>query len=99
MKINLIEEYKDSDIREQFNTFKEKARGFSDSNEKLNLKTGDVITFVGGYNDDIEFTSEVLGFDADGFAFVLWDCYWFGVNLEDQRRKFHPLQKKEVIIK
>lgn len=95
MKINLIEEYKDSNIREQFNIFKKNVRGFSDTNEKFNLKTGDVITFVDRYSSDVEFTSEVLGFDADGFAFVLWDCYWFGVNLEDQRRNFHPFQKSQ----
>ena len=84
-KVNLIDKYKDSDIEEEFDKFKSKVKGFTDENTKHNLKTGDTITFVGGYNDDLEFTSKILGFDSDGHAFVLWDCYWFPVNLDTRQ--------------
>lgn len=80
-------------IKERFAAFKLKVVGFSDVNEKLNLKTGDMVKFIGGYDDNVEFTSEILGFNSEGFAFMLWDCYWFAVDLVKWGReikiKFH----------
>jgi len=82
--LNLIEKYQDSDIQEKFNQFKSEIDGFSDSNENFDLKTGDVIKFIGGYDSNIEFTSQILGFNSKGFAFVLWDCYWVALNLHER---------------
>ena len=87
LSIDLISKYNDTIIydgvtlRENFEAFKQTVKGFTNSNENLNLKTGDTIGFMGGFNNDIEFTSEILGFDIEGNAFVLWDCYWFAIDL------------------
>jgi len=56
---------------------------FTDKNEKFGLKIGDTITFKGGYNNDILFSSKIWAFDAkDGEAYVYWDSYWYTVDLE-----------------
>jgi len=84
---NLIEKYQHSDIKEQFEGFKQRVKGFTDINENLGLKTGDIIKFVGGYDSYMEFTSEVMGFNEDGRAFVLWDCFWLDINLPERKFK------------
>lgn len=84
---NLIEKYKDSDIKKQFETFKQKVKGFTDVNEELNLKTGDTITFIGGYDSDILYLSEILGFNSQGHAFILWDCFWLDIELKERDYK------------
>tara|TARA_R110000868_G_C10882398_1_gene763056 strand:+ start:435 stop:695 length:261 start_codon:yes stop_codon:yes gene_type:complete len=60
--------------------------------EKLNLiKThpkfniGDIITFYGGYNEDILYKTKILGFDINEDIYVLWDCYWFPIKDELKR--------------
>ena len=84
-KFNLLDRYKangsDIEYEEKFNIFKNKVKGFTDSNDILNLKTGDIVSFISGYNDDIIYTSKILGFDNDGHAFILWECYWYAVDL------------------
>lgn len=89
IKINLIDKYNNSTIREEFEKFKKKLQernNFSDENKSLNLKIGDVVTFIGGYDSDIEFTSEILGFTSEGKAFVLWDCFWLDIDLIERRK-------------
>lgn len=88
---DLIKKYQNSDIRKEFNVFKQKVKGFTDTNTEMNLKTGDVISIFAGYNDDINYKTEILGFSEEGHAFVLWDCYWVDVNLKDPKRKFKKL--------
>ncbi len=88
---DLIEKYKDSEIRTEFAAFKGDVDGFSDENKELRLKTGDVILFNGGYNYDIQYKSEILGFNKSGYVFVLWDCYWYPIRLTDTMRKFQKL--------
>lgn len=83
---NLIERYKDSTIKEQFARFITTMKGSKDTNEEIGLKTGDVVSFWGGYNGDIRFVSEILGFNSNGDAYMFWDCYWFGIDL--QKREF-----------
>lgn len=71
------------EIKKRFQSYVQtNEKFFSEKNEKLNLKTGDIINFIGGENDDIEFRSEILGFNDEGFAYVLWDCYWLAIDLE-----------------
>ena len=55
----------------------------TDENKALGLKTGDIIEFWGGYNNDIRYRSKILGFDTDGKAFMYWDCYWFAIDLTE----------------
>ena len=49
------------------------------------FKIGDIITFNCGYNNDIRFTTEILGFDLDGDIYVNWDCFWFPIRNENKR--------------
>lgn len=75
------------EIRLKFNDYKLKIDGFIDSNEKMNLKSGDKILFIGGYYDNIEMISEILGFDSDGMAYILWECFWFPIDLNKRMIK------------
>jgi len=87
IKINLIDKYNNSTIREEFENFKKKlqeSNDFSEENKSLNLKVGDVVKFIGGYESDVEFTSEILGFNSKGKAFVLWDCFWLDIDLVER---------------
>lgn len=87
ISINLIEKYKqngwDVELKEKFNIFKEK-HGYNTETSD-NLKIGDIVKFIAGYNSDILYTTEILGFDEEGNLFVLWECYWF------------PVRKKELL--
>lgn len=79
--INLLEKYKNSNFEQEFEVYKQKIKGFTNVNEKFNLKTGDIIKFISGENQDMIYISKILGFDSDGEAYILWDCYWFPINL------------------
>ena len=57
-------------------------KGFSTQNEELGLQKGDKVLFKNGYG--IPYISEILGFDADGHAFLVWDCYWYSVNMKER---------------
>lgn len=50
--------------------------------DKTSFKTGDVVCFKNGY--DVPMITEILGFDEDGKAYMLWDCYWCPINLVDR---------------
>jgi hypothetical protein len=77
-------------LKPAYNTEKAEAakwaakNNLSNQNSAFNLKTGDIIQFKGGYNRDIAFTSEIIGFNKNGDAFVVWDCYWFNLNLSER---------------
>jgi len=45
----------------------------------LGFAQGDRIQFLNGFN--IPMITEILGFDEMGQAYLLWDCYWFTINL------------------
>lgn len=100
MAINLIEEYNSHKNggaqywRDEFNKWKSERLDLdiSDTNADLRLKTGDLISFMSGHNGDINYISEVLGFNSDGRIFVLWDCYWFPINPSDLKRKIEKLE-------
>lgn len=84
--VNFNQEY-----AEKFAEHKAKISGFTDTNSELGLKSGDVVKFISGYNSDLKYITKILGFDADGKAFMLWDCYWFPVDLVE--RKFDKLSR------
>ena len=54
----------------------------SDTNTEFNLKAGDKIQFYSGYNDDILYISQIIGFDKYGDAYIIWDCYWYTLKLK-----------------
>ena len=70
-------------IREKFETYKSKIKGFKDTDGTFYI--GDVIEFSAGYNNDIRFTTEILGFDEDGDIYLLWDSYWFPIRNDETR--------------
>lgn len=93
---NLIKLDKNNEEREAFAKYKPKITDFCDSNPELDLKVGDVISFMAGYNDDIKYISEILGFSSDGRAFMLWDCYWSNINLVERNwKKVTPEELKQ----
>ena len=49
------------------------------------FKAGDIVEFTAGYYDHIRYTSEILGFDADGDIYILWECYWSPIRDEPAR--------------
>lgn len=68
------------DLRKQYQDIKSEAikkirsyKDFTENHEKF--KIGDVIEFFGGYYDHILYKTEILGFDEQGYIYVLWDCY------------------------
>lgn len=82
--INLTQKPDDQilSIREQFEEFKKKQTVIANVNYKFDLQTGDRILFKNGY--DVEMETEILGFNEDGDAYLLWDCYWFPIRLKER---------------
>ncbi len=80
---NLVEKYKYigtyNRILSDFDSFTHKVEGFTTRNHKFSLEKGDMIHFKNGY--DIDMISEILGFDSEGRAFLVWDCYWYSIDL------------------
>jgi hypothetical protein len=80
LHINLLDKYTENDdadiIRNKFENYKSKIKGFKETHNELDLKIGDIIEFTSGYNDDIRYTTEILGFDSDDDIYLLWDAYW-----------------------
>ena len=94
--INLIEQYaaQENDIREKFESFKYKITGFKTENIEYYLSIGDIILFKNGY--DVEMITEILGFDSEGDCYLLWDCYWLPIRLNE---RFIEVISKNVEIK
>jgi len=91
LHINLISKYQDTniEIENEFNKFKSKIKGFKEEHE--GLKIGDTIEFVAGYNNDIMYTTKILGFDFEGDIYLLWDCYWAPIRFNDKARQIKKL--------
>ena len=89
LHINLLNKYIENgnDIlyREKFDKFKHKIEGFKETHDELDLKIGDIIEFNGGYNNDIRYTTEILGFDSDNDIYLLWESYWYPIKNDNKR--------------
>ena len=85
LHINLLDKYgATSDMyRQKFEEYKSQIKGFTEMYG--NFEIGDIIEFNGGYNNDIRYTTEILGFDQDGDIYLLWDSYWFPIKDEEKR--------------
>ena len=95
---NLIEKYYTNYKDKIDKWLKEYPNSFVFENKEFNLKVGDVITFIGGYNSDIKFISKIFAFDSKtGNAYVYWDCYWVGLDLKERLVK--PKSKIKVTPK
>lgn len=77
-----------SEIIEKFEAFKsEKIQGFKEAHSTLPFKVGDTINFWGGYYGDIRYQTTILGFDKDDDCYLLWETYWFPIDLNDKKRE------------
>lgn len=81
------------DLRERQNNIQYSDRfmlkNMVNTNEKLGLKKDDVVEFWSGYNGDIRYRAEILGFNTNGEAYIKWDCYWFPIDLVEREYKFY----------
>ena len=66
---------------EERKAFEAKVKDYSLENKGLNLKAGDKVNFISGYNSDLRYIAEILGFNEEGKAYILWQCWWFPVDL------------------
>jgi hypothetical protein len=57
--------------------------GLNNSHPKF--KTGQVVEFWAGANNDIRYRTNIIGFDLDNDIYLNWDCYWFPIK-DDERR-------------
>ena len=79
---NLIEKYEAN--KAEWSNKIVKFKDFTIDNPKF--KIGDRIQFIGGYNNDMIFITEILGFSEDGDIYVLWDSFWFPIKDNEQRK-------------
>lgn len=79
---NLIDKYEVK--KEQWSNKILDFKDFTIDNPKF--KIGDKIQFIGGYNNDMIFISEILGFSIEGEIYVLWDCYWLPIKDNEERK-------------
>jgi len=85
LHVDLIKKYEEysNNYRQKFEEYKSQIKGFTET--LGNFQIGDIIEFNGGYNNDIRYTTEILGFDQDGDIYLLWDSYWFPIKDEEKR--------------
>ncbi len=58
-------------------------QNYTSTHKKFEI--GQIIQFYGGYNNDILYQTEILGFNGDKL-YVLWDCYWFSIADDNVRQ-------------
>lgn len=94
LHINLLDKYAkfNDEYRAKFDQYKQKINGFTEEGPD-GLKAGDVIEFNGGYNNDIRYTTEVLGFDKDGDIYLLWDSFWYPIKPNDYKRNIKIISR------
>ena len=62
------------------------------SNPSLN-KVGDTISFIGGYNSDIEYITKIIRMGNEAEVYVAWDCYWLPIDTLSPNRQFKNLSR------
>lgn len=90
LKIDLIDRYKNAlafiNLDETIENWIA-ANNILQEYENSPYKVGDVVRILSGLNDDIIYTTKVIGFDKDGWLYLYWDCYWHAVDMDNPRRK------------
>ena len=80
---NVSEEMiKDAVLMEEIETFSKSIEFLSFENEKYNLKKDDWIHFKNG--NDVPMIGKIFAFGKNNTAYMLWDCYWSSIRLEDR---------------
>ncbi len=78
LKIDLIDRYSNElafiGLNETINAWVDK-NNILQNHQNSPYKVGDLITFFGGYHNDIIYTTKVVGFTEEGHLYVYWDCY------------------------
>ena len=92
---DLLERYK-GDVRLYRKIINFRDERLSDLHSKF--KVGQIISFMSGYNDDINYVTKIIGFDCDGDIYVLWDCYWFPVK-DNRIKNIKILTEEEFLDK
>ncbi len=68
-----------------------KFKNFCSTHPKFSI--GDIITFKGGYYNNLLYKTQILGFDSDGDIYILWDCFWFPIA-DNEKRQIKLISKK-----
>lgn len=76
------EKINDFEFMEKIEYFSKSVENMLFENNKNNLKTGDWIYFKNGY--DVKMIGKIFGFGKDNTAYIIWDCYWATIKLEDR---------------
>lgn len=51
------------------------------------FQVGQTISFLTGIDRDTRIVTKITGFSKDGKEiFVLWDCYWYGIQDDETRQ-------------
>lgn len=79
--VNLIE--KSEQYRAKFQQFITETEYPLATTNPLGFVQGDRIQFLNGFG--IPMITEILGFDEGGKAYLLWDCYWFTIDLGQRK--------------
>ena len=87
LQVDLVSKYaesgSDEGYRAKFEEYKPKIKGFTETSGDYNI--GDIIEITAGYNNDIRYKVEILGFDGDGDIYLLWDSFWAPIKNDDVR--------------
>lgn len=79
--INLMDNPNTIYYREELHGYFTRKRNIlSTELSQYNLKAGDKIIFLNGYN--VLMQTEILAFGKDNDAYLFWDCYWSPIDLK-----------------
>jgi hypothetical protein len=83
MKIDLIEK---TEVTEEMGNF---FLGLKKSTSCGKFNRNDTISFWGGMNNDLRFTSRIMGIDDEDGIYVIWDCFWYPIKNVPEREIVH----------
>jgi len=87
LSMDLVKKYaeggRDEEYRAKFEEYKPKIKGFTETSGEYSA--GDIIEITAGYNNDIRYTVEILGFDGEGEIYLLWDSFWAPIRNDEVR--------------
>lgn len=87
--VDLLQKYSKERLdkyREDFLAIKKKMGTYDTHPNFDDLKAGSVVELTNGMG--VRLQTELLGFNIDGKAYVMWDCIWFSIDLLKRDYKF-----------